>query len=276
MHTHTQSANIYMYNSSYKHTFTYRTMARTKQDDIEQKAAESEQGEITKILERRKINNVNAFKLKCQWRGWKDPKTGHNWTWEPESGLLQLEIVKAFLDNRVFDPDSASEDKDDPDDSDYQEAEEAKESKRKTPDQCTQVVHCSKCEGVAVLIPSLSAWYCVECSQIVPGYHDSEDDSESIQPKAKKAKKAKKAPTKKAPAKKAPAKKATAKKAPAKKATAKKATAKLETPAKKATAKKATKVPKRAQISDMEPLFPGPLYKVESTWKDIAGIKVFV
>jgi hypothetical protein len=85
-------------------------MARTKeqqaQEDLEAKY------EIVEVIARRKVALKDEYNLKVKWKGWADPRTGRNYTWEPEKNLLNLEIVKAYKSGCPFDPDAMLEDSD--------------------------------------------------------------------------------------------------------------------------------------------------------------------
>ena len=79
-------------------------MARTKHQVLEEKrlAAENKDQqqdtwEVVSILQRRKVDNQDAYKLKVQWKNWKDEKKDVDWTWEPEADLAHLEIVKSYI-----------------------------------------------------------------------------------------------------------------------------------------------------------------------------------
>ena len=63
----------------------------------ENKDQQQDTWEVVSILQRRKVDNQDAYKLKVQWKNWKDEKKDVDWTWEPEADLAHLEIVKSYI-----------------------------------------------------------------------------------------------------------------------------------------------------------------------------------
>jgi hypothetical protein len=82
-------------------------LVKTKQDKTEQNAKKPDakaKFEITEIVTRRKVANKDEYRLKVRWAGWVDPKSGKDFTWEPEENIVHLDIVKAYKAGRKYDP----------------------------------------------------------------------------------------------------------------------------------------------------------------------------